>query len=72
MRYWARVACGRARGGAALRVPEYARLRGAAAGAGGAALLLAALGAALYAARRRLRRAAARREPAPRAAKRVR
>ncbi|XP_075974455.1 borderless [Anticarsia gemmatalis] len=53
--YWARVACaGGAWGGAALRVPEYARLRGVAAACAGAALLLAVAGAALYAARRRL------------------
>ncbi|XP_049696319.2 protein borderless [Helicoverpa armigera] len=53
--YWARVQCASgARGGAALRVPEYARLRGVAAGCAAAALLLAALAAALYAARRRL------------------
>ncbi|CAB3224104.1 unnamed protein product [Arctia plantaginis] len=72
MRYWAHVACGTAHGGAALRVPEYSRLRSVAAGAGVAALLLAALGAALYATRRRLRLCSAGREPAPRNDKRMR
>ncbi|XP_068632528.1 protein borderless [Battus philenor] len=54
--YEARVSCSSgARGAAAVRVPQYARLRGVAAGAAGAALLLAALAAALWAVRRRLR-----------------
>lgn len=57
-----RVRCGSVTGGAALRVPEYGRLRGVAVGAAVAALLLAALAAALYAARRRLCRE---RAPAP-------
>lgn len=54
--YWARVQCVSGfGGGAALRVPEYGRLRGVAAGAAAAALLLAALAGALFLARRRLR-----------------
>lgn len=53
--YWAGVQCAGARGGAALRVPQYARLRGVALGSAAAALLLAALAAALCLARRRLR-----------------
>ncbi|XP_050346997.1 protein borderless [Nymphalis io] len=53
--YWARVQCANAQGGAALHVPEYARLRGVAVGSAAAALLLAALAAALCLARRRLR-----------------
>ncbi|CAH1646879.1 unnamed protein product [Spodoptera littoralis] len=69
-RYWARVQCASgASGGAALRVPEYARLRGVAAGCAAAALLLAALAAALLAARRRL---CARPPPPARADKRLR
>ncbi|KAI8422144.1 hypothetical protein MSG28_006055 [Choristoneura fumiferana] len=52
--YWARVSCGGERGGAALSVPQYARLRGVAAACAGAALLLAALAAAALLARRRL------------------
>lgn len=69
-RYWARVQCASgARGGAALRVPEFARLRGVAAGCAAAALLLAALAAALYAARRRL---CARRSLPPHSDKRMR
>ncbi|KAJ8731062.1 hypothetical protein PYW08_002475 [Mythimna loreyi] len=68
-RYWARVQCASgAWGGAALLVPEYARLRGVALGCAAAALLLAALAVALYAARRRL---CARRD-LPRADKRLR
>lgn len=68
-RYWARVQCASgAWGGAALRVPEYARLRGVAVGCAAAALLLAALAAALYAARRRL----CARTSLPRADKRLR
>ncbi|XP_013174984.1 PREDICTED: protein turtle-like [Papilio xuthus] len=55
--YVARVWCASgARGGAELRVPQYARLRGVAAGAAAAALLLAAAAGALWAARHRLRR----------------
>ncbi|XP_052754731.1 LOW QUALITY PROTEIN: protein borderless [Galleria mellonella] len=54
-RYWARVECASgASGGAALRVPEYTRLRGVAGGCAAAALLLAAGAAALYFARHRL------------------
>ncbi|CAH0714045.1 unnamed protein product, partial [Brenthis ino] len=53
--YWARVDCGGASGGGAVRVPQYARLRGVAVGSAAAALLLAALAAALCLARRRLR-----------------
>ncbi|XP_072938896.1 protein borderless isoform X2 [Epargyreus clarus] len=55
-RYWARVQCGAAAGGAAVQVPQYARLRGVAIGAAVGALLLAALAAALLLARRRLPR----------------
>ncbi|KPJ13358.1 Protein turtle [Papilio machaon] len=56
--YLARVWCASgARGGAALRVPQYARMRGVAAGAAAAALLLAAAAGALWAARHRLCRA---------------
>ncbi|CAH2107882.1 unnamed protein product [Euphydryas editha] len=53
--YWAGVQCAGALGGAALRVPEYTRLRGVAIGSAAAALLLAALAAALCLVRRRLR-----------------
>lgn len=70
VRYWVRVQCASgAWGGAALQVPEYARLRGVAAGCGIAALLLAGLAVALYAARRRI---CAIREPLPRNDKRIR
>ncbi|XP_045534516.1 protein borderless [Papilio machaon] len=56
--YLARVWCASgARGGAALRVPQYTRMRGVAAGAAAAALLLAAAAGALWAARHRLCRA---------------
>ncbi|CAK1601459.1 unnamed protein product [Parnassius mnemosyne] len=54
--YEARVQCvSGVRGGAAVRVPQYARMRGVAAAAAAAALLLAALAAALWLARHRLR-----------------
>lgn len=62
--YWARVSCGRARGGAAgAGAGAGARGARAAAACAGAALLLAAAGAALYLARRRLRPARANKRP---------
>lgn len=54
--YWARVQCVSGfGGGAALRVPEYGRLRGVAGGVAAVALLLAAVAGALFLARRRFR-----------------
>lgn len=53
--YWARVQCASGEwGGAALRVPEYSRLRAVAVGCGAGALLLAAVAAALWVGRGRL------------------